>query len=104
MTEIQTIPQYTFVPLYDRVLITRVEAEIATASGLYIPDSAKEKPSQGYVIAVGQGRLREDGGVTPLCVKIGDKVLFGKFAGTDVKLNDNEYLLMREEDILGIVK
>jgi chaperonin GroES len=99
-----TIPQYEFVPLYDRVLVTRISTEVQTPGGLYIPDSAKEKPNQGYVIAIGNGRLREDGGITPLCVKVGDKVLFGKFAGTDIKLNDNEFLMMREEDILGIIK
>lgn len=99
-----TIAKYTFEPLYDRVLVTRIESTIESPGGLYIPDSAKEKPNQGYVIACGQGRLREDGGVTPLCVKVGDKVLFGKFAGTDIKLNDNEFLMMREEDILGIIK
>lgn len=104
MTEIQSIPKYEFIPLYDRVLVTRIETEIVSPGGLVIPDSMKEKPNQGYVIAVGQGRLSENGTITPLAVKVGDKVLFGKFAGTDVKLNDNEFLMMREEDILGIIK
>ncbi len=98
------IPKYEFVPLYDRVLVTRVSAEVQTAGGLYIPDSMKEKPNQGYVIAAGPGRVKEDGTLMPLAVKVGDKVLFGKFAGTDLKLNDNEFLLMREEDILGIIR
>ena len=100
----ENIGQYEFVPLYDRVLVQRLETTIETAGGLYIPDSMKEKPSQGYVISVGHGRLREDGGISPLSVKTGDKVLFGKYAGTDIKLNEKELLMMREEDILGIIK
>jgi len=99
-----TIAKYTFVPIYDRVLVTRIESEIVSPGGLVIPDSMKEKPNQGYVIAVGNGRLADNGTITPLIVKVGDKVLFGKFAGTDIKLNDNEFLMMREEDILGIIK
>lgn len=99
-----SIAKYEFIPLYDRVLVTRIESEIATPGGLYIPDSAKEKPNRGYVIAVGNGRLCENGTVLPLRVSVGDQVLFGKFAGTDIKLNDNEFLMMREEDILGIIK
>jgi chaperonin GroES len=98
------IEKFEFVPLYDRVLVERVEAQVETPGGLYIPDSAKEKPSIGYVVSAGHGRLREDGGVTPLCVKPGDKVLFGKYAGTDVKVNNTEFLMMREEDILGIIR
>lgn len=103
MTDI-TIPKYEFIPLYDRVLVTRISSEVQSPGGLYIPDSMKEKPNQGYVIAVGQGRLHDTGAITPPGVKVGDKVLFGKFAGTDLKLNDNEFLLMREEDILGIIR
>lgn len=98
------VEKFEFVPLYDRVLVERTETKVETPGGLYIPDSAKEKPSIGYVVSAGHGRLREDGGITPLCVKPGDKVLFGKYAGTDVKVNNTEYLMMREEDILGIIR
>jgi chaperonin GroES len=74
-----------------------------TAGGLYIPDTAKEKPQKGEIVAVGKGRVTEDGKVLPLEVKVGDKVLFGKYAGTELKLNGQEYLMMREEDILGVI-
>lgn len=104
METIESVEKFEFVPLYDRVLVQRIEVQVATPGGLYIPDSAKEKPSMGYIISAGHGRLREDGGIIPLCVKPGDKVLFGKYAGTDVKIAENEYLMMREEDILGIVR
>lgn len=100
----ETIGKYELIPLYDRVLVERVETEVQTPGGLYIPESGKEKPSQGYVIAAGTGRVREDGATVPLVVQVGQKVLFGKYAGTDVKMGDREYLLMREEDILGIIK
>lgn len=96
--------QFEFQPLYDRILVQRQETAIETPGGLYIPDSAKEKPCRGYVIAVGAGRIREDGTIIPLCVKIGDQVLFGKYAGTDLKISDKEYLMMREEDVLGVLK
>lgn len=91
-------------PLHDRILVRRMAEEEKTAGGLYIPDTAKEKPSKGEVVAAGKGRLTEDGKTLPLDVKVGDKVLFGKYAGTELKLNGNEYLMMREEDILGIVQ
>ncbi len=94
----------TLKPLNDRVLVKRIESEERTAGGLYIPDSAKEKPSQGEVIAVGDGKLADDGKRTPLAVKAGDVVLFNKYAGTEVKLDDVEHLVMREDDILAIVK
>lgn len=102
----ETIDKFEFQPLYDRVLVERLELDsaIAAPGGLYIPDTMKEKPSQGYVIKVGQGRVREDGAIVPLIVQVGQKVLFGKYAGTDIKLNEKEYLMMREEDILGIIK
>jgi chaperonin GroES len=100
----ETIGQFEFQPLYDRLLVERVEATIQTPGGLYIPESGKEKPCQGYVIAAGTGRIREDGTVTPLIVRTGQKVLFGKYAGTDIKLNEKEYLIMREEDVLGIIR
>ena len=91
-------------PLHDRVIVERLEEEATTASGIIIPDSAKEKPQQGNVIAVGKGKVTEDGKVLPLDVKIGDKVLFGKYSGTEVKIEGNEYLMMREDDVLGVVE
>ena len=91
-------------PLHDRIIVERLEEETTTASGIIIPDSAKEKPMQGDVIAVGKGKMTEDGKVLPLDVKIGDKVLFGKYSGTEVKIEGNEYLMMREDDVLGVVE
>jgi chaperonin GroES len=92
-------------PLQDRVLIKRLDEEAEkTKGGLYIPDSAKEKPQQGKVMAVGKGRVNEDGKVTPLDVKTGDKVLFGKYSGSEIKVDGEELLIMREEDILGVVE
>jgi chaperonin GroES len=92
-------------PLQDRVLIKRLEEDIEkTKSGLYIPDSAKEKPQQGKVIAAGKGKVNDDGKVTPLDVKVGDKVLFGKYSGSEIKVDGEELLIMREEDILGVVE
>ncbi len=90
-------------PLYDRVIVQRNDAEEATTSGIIIPDSAKEKPQEGEVIAAGKGKQREDGTVTPLEVKVGDKVLFGKYSGTDIKIDGKEYIMMKEDDILGII-
>ena len=91
-------------PLHDRIIVERLEEETTTASGIIIPDSAKEKPVQGNVVAVGKGKVTEDGKVLPLDVKIGDKVLFGKYSGTEVKIEGNEYLMMREDDVLGVVE
>jgi len=91
-------------PLNDRVIVKRLEEEERTAGGIIIPDSAKEKPIQGKVIAVGNGKMKEDGTRAPMDVKAGDVVLFGKYAGQDVKHSDEEYLIMREEDILAIVE
>lgn len=91
-------------PLHDRIIVQRVEEETRTASGLIIPDTAKEKPQQGVIIAAGKGKTTEDGKVTPLDVKVGDKVLFGKYAGTEIKIEGKEYLMMREDDILGVVE
>lgn len=91
-------------PLYDRLLVKRSSEEERTKGGIIVPDSAKEKPAQGEVIACGAGRVAEDGKITPLTVKKGDKVLFGKYSGTEVKLGDTEYLIMREDDILGIIQ
>ncbi len=92
-------------PLQDRVLVRRLEEDIEkTKGGLYIPDSAKEKPQQGKVMAVGKGRVSEEGKVTPLDVKVGDKILFGKYSGSEIKVDGEELLIMREEDILGVVE
>jgi chaperonin GroES len=91
-------------PLHDRVLIKRVEEEQKTKGGIIIPDTAKEKPAEGKVIAVGTGRILEDGKVRPLDVKKGDRVLFGKYSGTEVKVDGDELIIMREEDILGIIE
>ncbi len=91
-------------PLQDRVIVERIAEEEKTKGGIIIPDTAKEKPQEGKVIAVGKGKVNENGKIVPLSVKAGDKILFGKYSGTDVKLNGNEYLIMREEDILGVVE
>ena len=91
-------------PLQDRVLVKRVEEEQKTKGGIIIPDSAKEKPIEGEVIAVGNGKVLEDGKVRPLDIKKGDRVLFGKYAGTEVKIENVEHLILREEDILGVIE
>ena len=93
-----------FRPLHDRVLVRRVEAEEKTAGGIIIPDTAKEKPQEGEVVAVGAGTKAEDGKVTPLDVKAGDKILFGKWSGTEVKLDGEELLIMKESDIMGVLE
>ena len=93
-----------FRPLHDRVLVRRIEAEEKTAGGIIIPDSAKEKPSEGEIVAVGSGSRADDGKVTPLDVKVGDRVLFGKWSGTEIKVDGNEFVIMKEADILGIVR
>jgi chaperonin GroES len=90
-------------PLHDRVLVRRTDEETKTAGGIIIPDTAKEKPQRGEIVATGKGRVTEDGKITPLDVKVGDQVLFGKYSGTELKLNGSEYLMMKEEDILGIM-
>lgn len=90
-------------PLHDRVLVRRTPEETKTAGGIIIPDTAKEKPQRGEIVATGKGRVTEDGKVTPLEVKVGDQILFGKYSGTELKLNGEELLMMREEDILGIM-
>ena len=91
-------------PLHDRVIIKRIEEEETTKGGIIIPDTAKEKPSEGKVVAVGNGKLLENGTLQPLEVKKGDKVLFGKYAGTDIKIEGEEHLIMREDDIIAIVE
>ncbi|NJC87937.1 MAG: co-chaperone GroES [Desulfuromonas sp.] len=91
-------------PLHDRIIVERLEEETKTAGGIIIPDTAKEKPQQGKVIAVGKGKKTEDGKVLPLDVKVGDKILFGKYAGTEIKIEGKEFLMMREEDVLGVIE
>jgi chaperonin GroES len=91
-------------PLHDRILVTRIEEEEQRVGGIIIPDSAKEKPQQGKVIAVGKGRIEKDGKVTPLDVKPGDVVLFGKYAGQEIKIDGTEHLIIREEEVLGVVE
>jgi chaperonin GroES len=94
----------SFRPLHDRVLVRRIDADEKTAGGIIIPDTAKEKPQRGEVIAVGAGIRTEDGKLTPLDVKVGDEVLFGKWSGTEVKIDGEDLLIMKESDILGIVE
>jgi chaperonin GroES len=91
-------------PMQDRIIVKRVDEETKTAGGIFIPDTAKEKPQQGEVVAVGKGKKTEDGTVIPMDVKVGDKVLFGKYSGTEIKLEGQDYLIMREDDILGVVE
>ncbi|WP_184266277.1 co-chaperone GroES [Sphingobium sp.] len=92
-----------FRPLHDRVLVRRIEAEAKTAGGIIIPDTAKEKPQEGEIVSVGSGNKAEDGKVTPLDVKAGDRVLFGKWSGTEVKVDGEDLLIMKESDILGVI-
>ena len=94
----------SFRPLHDRVLVRRIDADEKTAGGIIIPDTAKEKPQRGEIIAVGAGTRTEDGKLTPLDVKVGDEVLFGKWSGTEVKIDGEDLLIMKESDILGIVE
>ncbi|WP_175581279.1 co-chaperone GroES [Thalassospira sp. HF15] len=93
-----------FRPLHDRVLVRRVESDTKTAGGIIIPDTAKEKPQEGEIVAVGSGARKEDGSVAALDVKAGDKVLFGKWSGTEVKVDGEELLIMKESDIMGIME
>ena len=93
-----------FTPLHDRVLVRRIEGEEKTSGGLIIPDSAKEKPQEARVVAVGNGKLQDDGTVTPLDVKKGDRLLFSKYAGTEVNLDGEEHLIIREDDVLGVIE
>jgi chaperonin GroES len=93
-----------FRPLYDRVLVKRVTTEARSAGGLIIPDSAKEKPQEAEVIAVGSGRVLEDGNVRPVSVAVGDRVLFGKYTGDEIKLEGEEHIILREEDILAVLE
>jgi chaperonin GroES len=90
-------------PLHDRVVVKRVEEQETMQGGLYIPDSAKEKPQQGEVVAIGKGKRDDSGKLNPLDVQVGDRILFGKYSGSDIKLNGTEYLIMREDEILGVL-
>ena len=91
-------------PLHDRVLVKRLESEAKTAGGIILPDTAQEKPSEGEVLAVGNGTKAEDGTVTALDVKVGDKILFGKWSGTEIKLDGEDLLIMQEKDVMGIIE
>ena len=91
-------------PLHDRVIVKRLEEERVSAGGIVIPDTAAEKPVQGKVVAVGKGKILEDGNVRPLDVKVGDKILFGKYSGTEVKVDGDELVVMREEDVMAIIE
>ena len=90
-------------PLYDRIVVKRIEEKEQMQGGLYIPDSAKEKPQEGEVAAVGKGKRLEDGKLVPLDVQVGDRILFGKYSGSDIKIDGEEYLIMREDEVLGIL-
>src|SRR6202790_5218052 len=90
-------------PLYDRVVVRRIEEKEQMQGGLYIPDSAKEKPQEGEVAAVGKGKRLEDGKLVPLDVQVGDRILFGKYSGSDIKIDGEEYMIMREDEVLGIL-
>jgi chaperonin GroES len=94
----------TFRPLHDRVLIERVEEKESVKGGIVIPDTAKEKPQEGQVVAVGSGKKEKDGKVIPLDVKVGDRILFGKYSGTEIKIDNEDYLILREEEVLGVIE
>jgi chaperonin GroES len=91
-------------PLYDRIVVKRLEEKEQMQGGLYIPDTAKEKPQEGEVVAVGKGKRLDDGKMVPLDVQVGDRILFGKYSGSDIKLDGDEYLIMREDEVLGILE
>ncbi len=92
-------------PLYDRIVVKRLDNDAEkTAGGLFIPDSAKEKPQEGEVVAAGQGKRNDEGKLIPLDVKVGDRILFGKYSGSDIKMDGNEYLIMREDEVLGVIE
>jgi len=91
-------------PLYDRILVKRIEEEQKTAGGLFIPDSAKEKPQQGVIVSVGHGKVMEDGSLRKLELKAGDKILFAKYSGSEIKMDGVEHLILREDDVLGVIE
>ena len=93
----------SFTPLHDRILVRRLEEGESIRGGIIIPDSAKEKPQQGEVVAIGKGKRAEDGKLIPLDVQAGDRILFGKYSGSDIKMDGNEYLIMREDEVLGVL-
>ena len=93
-----------FRPLHDRILIKRIEENETVKGGIIIPDTAKEKPQEGEVVAVGNGKMSEDGKIVPLDVKAGDRILFGKYSGSEIKMDDEEYLILKEEEVLGVVE
>ena len=99
-----TLSKVKLQPLGDRVLMQAIEKNETKKSGIIIPDTAKEKPQEGNIIAVGKGKMTDDGKVLSMDVKVGDKVLYGKYSGTEIKINDEEYIIMQQEDILGILK
>ena len=109
MAELPSMPEevglmsVNFVPLHDRILVRRIEEQETTRGGLIIPDTAKDKPQEGAVLAVGKGKIKEDGKVLPLCVRPGDRILFGKYAGTEINIDGEEYLILREDEVLGIL-
>jgi chaperonin GroES len=94
----------TIRPLYDRIVVKRIEQKEQMQGGLFIPDSAKEKPQEGEVVSVGKGKRLEDGKVVPLDVQVGDRILFGKYSGSDIKLDNDEFLIMREDEVLGVLE
>ena len=91
-------------PLYDRIVVKRIEEQEQIQGGIIIPDTAKEKPQEGEVVAVGKGKRLEDGKLVPLDVQVGDRILFGKYSGSDIKIDGNEYLIMREDEVLGVIE
>ena len=91
-------------PLQDRVIVKRIEEEEKSKGGIFIPDTAKEKPQEGKVVAVGKGKVNDDGTITPLDVKVNDRILFGKYSGTEINVDGEEHLIMREDDILGVIE
>jgi chaperonin GroES len=91
-------------PLSDRILVERVEEDSKTKGGIIIPDTAKEKPAEGKIVSMGNGRMGEDGKLIPMDVKVGDRVLFSKYGGTDVKIDGNDYLILRQDDVLGVIE
>ena len=93
-----------FTPLHDRILVRRIEEGETTRGGIIIPDSAKEKPQEGEVVSAGKGKINEEGKVRPLDVKEGDRILFGKYSGTEIKLDEQEYLILREDEVLGVLE
>jgi len=103
MAKTATANKITVRPLHDRILVRRLVEDDKTAGGIIIPDTAKEKPQKGEVVAIGKGRVTQEGKTIPLEIKAGDQILFGKYSGTELKLNGSEYLMMREEDVLGIL-